>query len=61
MFSLGELFASWVFLSLAERELKKISRKIEKEEKSEVKRQQRYLDKAHKRYIKSIDKLNRKN
>lgn len=59
MLSLGELFASWVFLSLAERELKKVSRKIEREENSEAKKQKRNLDRAYKRYIKSIEKLNK--
>lgn len=59
MLSLGELFASWVFLSIAERELKKISRKMEREEKLEAKKQKRYLDKANKRYLKAIEKISK--
>lgn len=59
MLSLGELFASWVLLSLAERELKKISRKIEREEKAEEKNQKRSLDKAYKKCVKAIEKISK--
>ncbi len=61
MLSLGELFASWVFLSIAERELKKISRKMEREEKYEVKKQERTLAKAYKKCVNALEKYQSKN